>query len=913
MADETTSPAIKRTKLHRFPIPEGHVHRPRLLERLEQNRQRPLTLVSTPAGYGKSTLVSCWLQECSSPHAWVSLDKNDNDLHLFLNYFLAAVQTMFPDAVSETMTLVNTPTLPPLSVLTGSLVNELDLIEQDFILVLDDIHRIREESVYKLLTELLRHPPPSMHLVLIGRRDPSLSLASLRAKKQVSEVRLLDLRFTMEETAEFLQIELGRKINEAQTATLAEKSEGWVTGLRLACLSMLHRSDLDPKLLEPHVDAQFVMEYLFTEVFSRQPPEISQYLMGTAILDRFCGPLCEAVHTPDFDSSTREVGGWDFIAWLKKEHVFLIPLDTENRWFRYHHLFQRLLGNQLKRHFSTEEINVLHSRASAWFAEEGLIEEALEHALAAGDVPTATKLVAGHGHQLMDDQQWPRLERWLDVLPPDIVEENPEMLMFRLWSNHMRTAGFDVTALASQLGKIETLISTPPPSGSVKVEQIRSHCDALRSFQHYIGAEGEIALKHARSACENIPIHHKRVRLRAHIFQVASYQMVGDLETGLSHYYKEVQENPNLSSGDQAMYLANLCFMYWIDADLISMLQTSENTLKIAMDQQISEAIAFSLYFSGIACYHQNDLQRAEEKLARLVKDFYMYMQLVHTHGSFCLSLIYQAQGQPDKARERNRKMMEYASDTGNQMVLRTTQAFEAELALRQGRLSEASNWANRFHPEPFLPPFAFYMPQLTLVKILLAQDTTDSRRQAADLLDQLHDFLASIHYKKSLIEVLALQALLHDTLGDEPVAHEKIAKALALAEPSGFIRLFVDLGPQMADLLKRLHKQNVAVDYIEKLLAAFRDDEKVLVQEVSKSQASPTLGANLQHLEDPLTNREIDVLALLAQRFSNKEIADKLFISTRTVKAHLQNIYGKLNVNRRRKAVEKAKKIGIL
>jgi LuxR family maltose regulon positive regulatory protein len=346
---------------------------------------------------------------------------------------------------------------------------------------------------------------------------------------------------------------------------------------------------------------------------------------------------------------------------------------------------------------------------------------------------------------------------------------------------------------------------------------------------------------------------------------------------------------------------------------LISMLQTSENTLKIAMDQQISEAIAFSLYFSGIACYHQNDLQSAEEKLARLVKDFYMYMQLVHTHGSFCLSLIYQAQGQPDKARERNRKMMEYASDTGNQMVLRTTQAFEAELALRQGRLSEASNWANRFHPEPFLPPFAFYMPQLTLVKILLAQDTTDSRRQAADLLDQLHDFLASIHYKKSLIEVLALQALLHDTLGDEPVAHEKIAKALALAEPSGFIRLFVDLGPQMADLLKRLHKQNVAVDYIEKLLAAFRDDEKVLVQDVSESQASLTLAASPQFSEDRLTNREIDVLQLLAQRFSNKEIADKLFISTRTVKAHLQNIYGKLNVKRRREAVEKAKKIGIL
>ena len=361
------------------------------------------------------------------------------------------------------------------------------------------------------------------------------------------------------------------------------------------------------------------------------------------------------------------------------------------------------------------------------------------------------------------------------------------------------------------------------------------------------------------------------------------------------------------------MYLANLCFVYWIDADLISMLQTSENTLKIAMDHRISEAIAFSLYFNGIACYQQNNLQKAEEKLVRLVKDFYMYMQLVHSHSSFCLSLIYQAQGQPDKARERNRKMMAYASDTGNQMVLRTTQAFEAELALRQGRIPEASNWAERFHPKPFLPPFGFFMPQLTVVKTLLAQDTSDSRRQAADLLDQLEDFLASIHYKKSLIEVLALQALLHDTLGDGPVAREKLAKALALAEPGGFIRLFVDLGPQMADLLKRLQEQDVVVDYIEKLLAAFRDDEQVLVQDVSGAQASFTLAAGPQLLADPLTNRELDVLELLAQRFSNKEIAEKLLVSPETVKGHLKNMYSKLKVSNRREAVAKTMSLGII
>lgn len=921
MAEETPTTILKRTKLHRFPIQEGHVHRPRLLERLEKNRQRPLTLVSAPAGYGKSTLVSCWVQNCTINHSWLSLDKNDNDLLLFLNYFLAAIQTMFPDAVSETMRLLNAPNLPPLSVLASSLVNELDLIEQDFILVLDDIHCIREKSVYELLTELLRHPPRSMHLVLIGRRDPSLPIAFHRAREQVTEVRLFELRFTMEETAEFLQIALGRQINEAQTATLAEKTEGWVTGLRLACLSMLYRNDMDPKLLEPHVDAEFVTEYLFTEVFSLQPPEINKYLMVTAILDRLCAPLCEAVCATAVDPWTCQLSGLDFIAWLKKENLFLIPLDTENRWFRYHHLFQRLLLNQLKRHLNTEEINVLHSRASSWLAEKGLIEEAVEHALAAGDIPTATKLVAKHGHNLMDDQQWLRLERWLGMLPRDHVEKDPELLLFEAWLNHTKTNGIDVVTMETYLKKVETLLDNLSAEASTSATQVRSHFAALSGFQLYMSADGESALKHTRYACENIPIHHHRARVFAHIFQLGAYQMIGDLETGLSIYHDELQKSIKLDGGYHAMYLANLCYIYWIDADLINVRQTAERSLKVAMDRRISEAIAFSLFHLGIACYHQNNLEIAEEKLTTMVEDFYFYLPVNFAHSSFALALIYQAKGKIGKARKVCEDMVNYAIDTNNQDVLLVTRAFEAELALRQGRLAEAFSWAERFRAKPFLPPYCFYMPQLTLIKILMTQDTTDSLQQAADLLDQLNDFLASIHNKHFRIHVLALQALYQDTRGEKSAALEKLAKALALAEPGGFIRVFVDLGPLMADLLKRLQEQDVAVDYIEKLLATFREEELRMVPDApdheSPSPRPPvypsSIPAGFQLLNDPLTNREIDVLELLAQRLSNKEIAEKLFVSAETVKGHLKNMYPKLEVSNRREAVEKAMSLGIL
>lgn len=381
MSGEITTDPLLSTKLHRPPVGRIHVPRPHLLERLDQHRSRPLTLVSAPAGFGKSTLVSSWLEARDCPGGWVSLDKNDNNLHLFLSIFLAAVQSMFPDAGRKTLAMANALAIPPVSVLAKSLINELDQIEQPFILVLDDFHLIKDESVHDLLTELLHHPPQSMHLVLVVRRDPALPISTLRAQDLVTEIRTRDLRFTITETVTFLTQELRTQVDPSTAAALEDKTEGWVTGLHLAAISMRHRGNLDPKLLEPQVDAQYVLEYLFNEVFSHQPPEISQYLINSAILDRFCGALCEVVCAAGVDPLIREFGGWEFIAWLKKENLFLIPLDTENRWFRYHHLFQKLLINQLKRHRSAEEINTLHVRASAWFVENGLIEEGQKHSL----------------------------------------------------------------------------------------------------------------------------------------------------------------------------------------------------------------------------------------------------------------------------------------------------------------------------------------------------------------------------------------------------------------------------------------------------------------------------------------------------------------------------------------------------
>ena len=489
MANETNIGSILRTKLHRPAVPGDHVHRARLLEYLDQRRERPLAMVSAPAGYGKSVLISCWLEASDRPSAWLSLDEQDNDLRQFLAYFLAAVQTIFPDAVRETIPLVKTSNLPPVSVVARSLANELDSIAQDFILVLDDIHRIRKKSVYDFLNELLRHPPRSMHLVLIGRRDPNLPITSLRASKQLSEIRLFDLRFTTEETAAYLQAMLGVKIKEDTAATLAEKTEGWIVGLRLSVLAMRGQDDAIGKLLELKGNTVHMSEYLITEVLDAQLPPVRHNLLSTSILDRFSAPLCDSLSVQDSEHIEGEIDGADFIAKLQTENLFLIALDTENRWFRYHHLFQNLLQNQLKRNLSSEEIASLHSRASNWFEAEGLIEEGLKHALAAEDVERAVLLVERNRKRALNTDRWYVLEQWLAVLPETVVQQRAELLLARAWVlvHHIR-----FEAALPVIDQIESLLGDDLEQQPLRGEVVRV-CGAQRSASQHLPTDQDPA------------------------------------------------------------------------------------------------------------------------------------------------------------------------------------------------------------------------------------------------------------------------------------------------------------------------------------------------------------------------------------------------------------------------------------
>ncbi len=902
MLDNTIGQSLTLTKLRRPRVSRELVPRPHLLQRL--NKQRGLTLVLAPAGYGKTTLISTWLDACGLPSAWLSLDEHDSDLGLFATYFVAAVQTLFPDAGVETLALLNGVTVPPLPVVAHSLLNELNAIPQEFILVLDDYHTIQERAVHDLLTELLRHPLPTLHLVLCARNDPPLPIANLRARGQVVELRAADLRFTLEEAAILVRDVMEVAVDERTISVLEVKTEGWPVGLCLAALSLRHQ--YVPGMIAADASGynRYVIDYLAAEVISRLTPAIQDFLVKISILDHFCGPLCEAVVGVDDPACD----GQAYLEWLERADLFLMPVDDERRWYRCHPLFQQLLMHRLEQQHSPAEISALHLRASAWFAQNRYLEEALHHALAAGDRPAAVQIVARHRHELMNQDQWQRLERWVHLFPRQLIDEQPELLLTEVWIKFLRQQLADVPGLLDRVENLIPQMSLEPAAA----DRLQGEVEARRSAQYYWAGDAARSQSAARQALEKIPTEWWYLRASTRLFLSGGYQMSGDLAQAYAVLYDSGE--PDQGRLFQMRLLGSACLIHWVAADLSGMARAARQVLDWNDNHDRPEAVTWSHYYLGLFHYQHNDLVAAEKYLIPIVLRPYLSHAMCFLNSAALLALIYQAQGQPDKAREIVEVMLSVALETHGANTLFAARAFQAELALRQGRLAEASQWATQYEVPLSSPLPYFYTPPVTLARILLAQDTPASRQQAGQVLSELVNHVTTIHYTHIQIPALALQAMLHCAEGDEERALAALEQAIVLAEPGGFIRLFVDLGPRLDPLLARLAQRGVASAYIAEIRAAFDGPE---VQPANAAKLEKVVAAAVQTrspiLAEILTNREMDVLLLLEQRLTNKEIAQTLGISTNTVRGHAVTLFQKLHVDNRRQAVVWARQNGLL
>jgi LuxR family transcriptional regulator, maltose regulon positive regulatory protein len=885
------------SKLHAPRLNAFHVPRPRLTNNLQRHADRPLTLICAPAGSGKSTLLSEWLASTRVPSAWVSLDEHDNDLVLFTSYLLAAVQSIVPTLPLATRDLLQALTPPPLATLAVSLSNDLDQIDTKFLLVLDDYHAITNPEIDALVCQLLQYPSRTMHLAVATRTDPAWPLAAFRARGQMTELRLADLQFTPVESAAFLRQALDDALDQDLVTVLHEESEGWAAGLQLMSLVLAGAAADQGDILRELGDAKDLSAYLLEEVFARQPPGVQDHLLRLSLLERFNGSLCEAICDDDTETED-EPARWGeaFLLHLERSNLFVSVLDVRHEFYRFHHLFQRFLRARLLERSDPDQLAALHRRASAWFATQGLIEEALDHALAAGDVAEAANIVVQHRHDLYNHEQFARLTRWLRLLPTAVKEHNPELLLAEA---RIATMNWRFTEAAVLIDHAEKALADDPPDDG-RTAIAFGELAVLRGILDLWSGNAEQLIAGLQHALEVLPLNASHLRGLAHMGIAAGTWQQGDPAKAKA-YLDALLADTSATLPLFTMLLQARCFLYWIDGDLVNLAQGAERLLSVSQELALPDQVALAHHFLGTTHYARNNLEAAEQHLSCAIAARFNMRLLWWSEAAGVLALTYQARGQPDLARQTLNDAHEVLLERHALRLLPNIGAYQAELDRRQGRLAEAIAWTAHVEPGPLAWTLVMIDPRLAQVRVFLAEERSTGLEHAAALLAEVRAFCRRVPNPRLLLEVEALAALLEDQQGQREAALETLTRVVLAAQPNVWVRLFVDLGEPMAALLRQLGARGVASHTIARLLSAFPDS---LYLSVPSDQPG---------LIEPLTERELEVLGWLAARASNKEIAEHLFIAPSTVKRHTLNIYRKLEVNDRRGAVLRATQLGLL
>lgn len=919
-------PALLATKLFLPPPRPDLVPRPRLYSVLDAGMRRKLTLLAAPAGSGKTTLLGGWRATATGaamPLAWVALDRADNDPARFWHYLGAALDTLCPGVGRQLAPLLGA-TPPPLErVLTGAL-NALATLPHDVALVLDDYHVIETAAIHSGLVFLLDHLPPPIHLVIASRADPPLPLGRLRVRGELAEVRADALRFTPDETAAFLAGVMGLPLGVEEIAVLVGRTEGWIAGLQLAALSLQGQGAApSAAFIEAFAGSnRFVVDYLAEEVLERQPAEVQAFLLHTAILDRLSGPLCDALLA---GGSAAAVGQVTLEA-LERANLFVIPLDEDRRWYRYHQLFAGVLRQRL--HQTRPDLPPrLHRRASAWFRGQGLDSEAIQHALAAADFEVAAEIIEQITPAVVFRGQLRTVLGWLDALPEALMSARPILCIY-----HAAMLLFtDQRAVAeARLTVAERAVEHGLPTDQART--ILGQAAAIRSDLARIGGDlaGGVAL--ARRALELLPeVETTRLKLRpiALADSARAYLVSGDVTAASERLATEVIA-PVLASGNHFAALTslnNLARLYVLQGRLHQAAATYADALRMATEiGGVGGLFGGASYYFGLGelLREQNDLDGAAHNLGLgmdlvqgtlTVEGYYVAL------GSSALARVHQARGDHDHA---NVTLAAFADLARRRhfvaALLDRVAAAQAQLWLAQGNLAAASRWAEAsgLHADDDLayPRESEYLTQAR-VRIAHARDAastaTATDSALADTLRLLDRLLVAAEADARLgstIEILIQRALALDARGERTSALVALERAVVLAAPEGFRRVFLDEGAPLAALLAQIRPRQRAVhDYVVGLLTAFAGPDRSTALVVA-GQPHPTA---VSVLPEALTARELAVLRLIAEGLANPAIAARLFVTVGTVKWYVNTIFGKLAVTSRTQAVARARTLRLL
>ena len=877
------SPLVE-TKLFAPTIRRGLVARPRLSDHLVRGAASRLTLLSAPAGFGKTTLLSAWLATAAARKrsvAWLSLDEGDSRPAAFWTYVITALQRVVPGVGAGVLPLLQSAH-PPIEGLLATVVNDLSAVPHDVDLVLDDYHLIDDGDIQAGMVFLLEHLPPQIHLVISTRADPPLPLARLRARGELVELRAADLRFTVEEAAAYLNGVTGLDLSAADVAALEERTEGWIAALQLAALSLQGRVDVAGFIAGFAGDDRYIVDYLVEEVLARQTDDVRGFLLRTSVLDRLTGPLCDAV--------TGAPGGKAMLDAVDRANLFTVRLDDNRRWYRYHHLFADVLYTRLLDEHP-DLVADLHRRASRWYDQHDEPAAAVRHALAAGDVEHAAGLVELAIPALRRDRQEATIRGWLGAIPDEVVRVRPVLAVGLAGA---LLAGGQVDGVEARLADAERWLRTPADDRRVvgDEEALGHLAGAIALYRAALGvARGDVSatLEHAQEAIDRAGDDHLTHAAAAGLRGLVFWS-TGDLESSHRAYLVCVE------GLRRAGHISDILGCSIAIADI----RITQGRLGEAVDTYEGALREAGTVLRGTADMHvglaqiaceRNDLDAAARHLRRS-QDLGEHAGLPQNpyRWRVATARLREVQGDLDGALDLlDEAQRVYVGDFSPNV--RPIPALRARVLAAQGRLGEALQWArdHRLSVDDDLS-YVREFEHITLAKVLLSQQG----EAVLGLLRRLRAAAEEGGRTGNLVEILVLQALAHHACGDTAAALVPLERALTLAEPERYVRVFVDAGAPMAALLKAVAKRRESWQYVRHLLG---------------NQAEAPRSA----LIDPLSERELGVLRLLATDLDGPDIARRLSVSLNTLRTHTKNIYTKLGVNSRRAAVSRAGQLDLL
>jgi len=895
------SAPILATKLYIPPPRLGIVSRPRLIERLNDGMAKgsKLALISASAGFGKTTLVSEWIAQCKKPAAWLSLDDGDNDLTRFLSYLIAALQTMQAGLGESLLSMFQSPQLPQTETILTALLNEVSAIEQDFILVLDDYHALDSKPIDEALAFFVDHIPPKLHLVLASREDPRLPLARLRVRNELTELRAADLRFTPAEAAEFLNQGMGLRLSPEDIAALESRTEGWIAGLQLAALSMQgHASSDAASFIKSFTGShRFVLDYLVEEVLRQQNESIQAFLLRTSILDRMCGSLCDAI------LGNSPLPAQETLERLEHTNLFIIPLDSERRWYRYHHLFGDLLRQRLGKNLPQTDVAELHLRASEWYEQNDLMRDAFHHALSAGEFERAARLAQNVWQSMERNFQTLAWLGWIKKLPDAVICSRPWLCVQIGW------AYSDV----GELEPSETYLQHAERAlVDVKDQQefksIPATIALIRSGNAQIEGNLSETVRYAEISLQLAPKDDSLIRAQAAITLGFTQWAVGNVEASLQAMLTWMDDMQKL--GNQ-MYAIASAFVVADMQVILGHLGEAEKALQLRIQQaaelgQEAENVTAHHHLGLAMLAHERGDDAAVTQRLQWVAELGQRSTLIdwaHRWG-LAQARLKESAGAWDEA-------IQFLDEAQRGYVknpipmLQPIESRKARIYLKQGRLDMAQAWARGRSLS--VKDEASYLGEyehLTLARIHLAEHSFEG---VHPLLERLLALAKSQKRTGSVIEILITQALFYHAQGDQPHALTALEHALTLTENEGYIRIFTDEREPMQSLLEK-HLSNRRSNYVERLLSSFpQPQSKTLAPHASAGVVNPK-----SEIVDPLSDREFEVLKLLRTELSGPEIAERLIVSLNTLRTHTKNIFNKLGVNNRRSAVHRAEELDL-